>query len=257
MNGFWASMLVFFASVNSLSAVLYAGVRAFDDGSGFISLSPFVDCLFWGAVILISGIVTLVCWRICRPSIPTIPGVFRYPIAYLATLAVLSFVVLVMGMLQLLNKYSSFVHLPVWGYILFLVIAYPAFGYATGRKLNGQWGDLLWGVLIAVLLCGIGAALIHQINVTETPWQAQIAAGSYLPSYTGDLMEMPLGCVLGRINLPACVLMDSYEYVYYENLENGFPITRDFMTYFVCLCPPILFSIGWIAAVFSKWHAHK
>ena len=257
MNGFWASMLVFFASVNSLSAVLYAGVKAFDDGSGFISLSPFVDCLFWGSVILVSGIVALACWRICRPSIPVIPGVFRYPFAYLATLAILSFVVLAMGMLQLLDKYSDFVHLPVWGYILLLVIVYPAFGYATGRKLDGQWRDLLWGVLIAVLLCGIGTALIHQINAIEAPWQTQIAAGSYIPSCTGDLMEMPLGCVLGRINLPACVLMDKYEYVYIENMGTGFPITRDLMTYLVCLCPPILFSIGWITSVFFKRHTQK
>ena len=257
MNGFWASMLVFFASVNTLSAVLYAGVKALDDGGGFISFSPFVDCLLWGAIILVSGIVALVCWRTSRPSFPTVPRVFHYPIAYLATLAILSFAVLVMGMLQLLDRYNDSVHLPFIGYILFLVIAYPTFGYTTGRKLDGQWSDLLWGVLIATLLCGIGTVLIHQLNVEETPWQAQITAGTYFPSYTGHLMEMPLGGVLGRINLPACVLMDTYEYVYYENLEKVYYPTREVMTYLVCLCPPILFSVGWLVSVFSKRHAQK
>lgn len=249
MKRFWASMLVFFVSVNTLAAVLYAGVEPLDDGSGFISLSPFVDCVFWGAFILMSGIVALICWRKYRPSIPTIPGVLRYPAAYLATLAILSFVVMVMGMLQLLYQCSDFVHLPFWGYVLFLVIAYPVFGYITGRKLKGRWGDLLWGVLIAVLLYGIGAELIRQINAQEAYWQAQIADGSFIQGYTGVLMRKPLGAVLGRINLPACVLMDNYEYAYYENLGGAHRIPRDVITYLVCLCPTILFSTGWVGAI--------
>ena len=249
MKGFWASILVFFISVNTLAAVLYAGVEAMDDGSGFISFSPFVDCIFWGAIILISGIVALICWRKFRPSIPRIPGVLRYPAAYLATLAILSFVVLVMGLLQLLDKYSGFLHIPFWGYVLFLVIAYPFLGYMTGRKIEGQLVDLVWGALIAVILCGIGAELIRQVNAQDVPWQAQIAEGSYIPGYTSRLMGKPLGGVLGRINLPACVLMDNYEYAYYENLGGVHSLPRDAMTYLVCLCPPILFSVGWLGTV--------
>ena len=249
MKGFWESILIFFASINSLAAVLYAGVEALDDGSGFISLSPFVDCIFWGAIILFSGIVALVCWKKFKPSFPIIPGVLRYPAAYLATLAILSLMVLLMGVLQMLYQYSDFIHLPFWGYVLFLVIAYPVFGYMTGRKLKGRWADLLWGVLIAAVLCGIGAALIHQVNAQDAPWQAQIAEGSFITGYTSRLMDRPLGGVLGRINLPGCVLMGNYEYAYYENLGGVHSIPRDVMTYLVCLCPPILFSVGWIGAV--------
>lgn len=252
MKRFWVSTIIFFLSVNTLAAVLYAGVEALDDGSGFISFSPWIDCVFWGAVILISGIVSIVCWRKYRPSIPAIPGELRYPASYLATLAVLSLIVLSMGGLQLLDKYSDFFHLPFWGYVLFLGTAYPISGYVTGRKLNGRWGDLLWGLLIAALLYGIGEELTRQLNAQEAPWQAQIAEGSFIPGYTSSLMRKPLGSILGRINLPACVLMDNYEYAYYENLGGVHKIPRDVMTCLVCLCPPILFSVGWIGAIIFK-----
>lgn len=249
MKRFWAAVLIFFASVNSLAAVLYAGVESLDDGGGFISFSPLIDCVFWGAIILISGVLALVCWKKFKPSIPTVPGTLRYPAAYLATLAILSLAVLLMGVLQLLYQYSDFIHLPFWGYVLFLVIAYPVFGYVTGQKLKGRWADLLWGVLIAAVLCGIGAALIRQVNAQDAPWQTQIAEGSYIIGYTSRLMDRPLGGVLGRINLPGCVLMGNYEYAYYENLGGVHSIPRDVMTYLVCLCPPLLFSVGWIGAV--------
>ena len=104
------------------------------------------------------------------------------------------------------------------------------------------------GVLIAVLLCGIGAELIRQVNAQEAYWQAQIAEGSLIPGYTDALMREPLGGILGRINLPACVLMDNYAYAYYENLGGVHKIPRDIMTYLVCLCPPALFSGGWLMA---------
>lgn len=100
------------------------------------------------------------------------------------------------------------------------------------------------GVLITVLLCGIGAELIRQVNAQEAYWQSQIAEGSFIQGYTGALMRKPLGSILGRINLPACVLMDNYEYAYYENLGGVYKIPRDVMTYLVCLCPPALFSGG-------------
>ena len=258
MKSFWVSVTVCFLSVNTLAAVLYAGVEALDGGGGFISLSPLIDCVFWGAIILIFGIVALVCWRMFRPTMPTIPDMLRFPAAYLATLAILSLVVLLMGVLQLLYRHSDFVHLPFWGYVLFLVIVYPVFGYITGQKLKGCWADLLWGVLIAALLFGIGAALIRQINMQEAYWQAQITEGTYIPGYTSGLMRKPLGGILGRINLPACVLMDNYEYAYYPNLGGVHSIPRDVMTYLVCLCPPILFSSGWAGAVFrGNWGVVK
>ena len=253
MKGFWQSITIFFLSVNTLAAVLYAGVESLDDGSGFISFSPFIDCVFWGAIILVSGVIAFVCWRMFKPTIPTIPGLLRFPAAYLVTLAVLSLMVLLMGVLQLLYPYSDYVHLPFWGYVLFLVIVYPVFGYMTGLKLKGRWADLLWGVLIAALLCGIGAELIRQVNAQDIrPWHdqmTQMTASSYSSGYTSRLMRRTLGGLLGRINLPACVLMDNYEYAYYPNLGGAHRIPRDVMTYLVCLCPPILFSVGWIGAV--------
>lgn len=252
MKRFWLALVIFFVSVNTLTAVLYAGVEALDDGSGFISLSPLVDCIFWSPFILISGIIALVCLKKFRPSIPTVPGALRYPAGYLAALAVLSLVVLLMGILQLLDKYSAFLHLPFWGYVLFLIVAYPICGYMTGHKLNGRWIDLLWGALFVVILCGLCNVLIRQINEIDVYYQAQVAPGKYSTGYTSRLMRKELGGILGRINLPACVLMDNYEYAYYENLGGVHSIPRDVMAYLVCACPPILFSFGWIVALFQR-----
>lgn len=251
MKRFWLFFLIFLGSVNTLAAVLYAGVEPLDDGSGFLSLSPLIDCILWGTVIALSGIAAVLCWRRFRPTFPILPGVLGYPAAYLATLAFLSFLVLVMRMLHLLDKYSPFVHLPFWGYVLFLVIAYPVSGYLSGKACKGRWADLLWGVLFSVLLCLIGTALLRQVNAQDAPWQAQITAGSYLPGYTERLMGKPLGGVLGRINLPACVLMGTYEYAHFNAVHS---LSRDGMTYLVCLCPPALFSLGWAASILFKKH---
>lgn len=251
MKRVWLFFLIFLGSINTLAAVLYAGVRPLDDGSGFISLSPLMDCILWGTVIVLSGIAAFLCCRAFHPSFPTIPGVLRYPAAYLAALAALSLLVLVMGVLRLLDKYSPFVHLPFWGYVLFLVIAYPLSGYISEKTCKGRWTDLLWGVLIAALLCVIGTVLIRQVNAQDAPWQAQISAGSYLPGYTERLMRKPLGGLLGRINLPACVLMGTYEYAHFNAVHS---LSRDGMTYLVCLCPPVLFSLGWAASIFSRKH---
>ena len=252
LKNFWASISAFFISVNTLAAVLYAGVRALDDGGGFITFSPFIDCMLWGTIILISGVTALVCWRKSKPTMPILNGAIRFPAAYLATLAALSLAVLIMGGLQLLYRYSDFIHLPFAGYVLFLLIAYPIFGYIAGQKLNGRLADLLWGILIAGILLGIGMELIRQVNAQDImPRYDQMEATSYSSGYTSRLMRKPLGGLLGRINLPACVLMDNYEYAYYENLKGSHSIPRDIMTYLVCLCPPILFSIGWAGAVIS------
>lgn len=111
---FWCSALLALICVNSIGAVLYAGVPMMDDGTGFISLSPLADCIVWGAVLILClpGIVVPLLLR--RVGLPRIPDGLRYPAAYLAALAALSVLVVLMGLAQVLDRFSP-VHLPFWG----------------------------------------------------------------------------------------------------------------------------------------------
>lgn len=257
MKRFWISLIIFFLSANTLAAVLYSGAAEMSNGS-FISFSPAIDCIFWGTIITISGIIAIYSCKKYKPSIPNVPQVVCYPIAYIATLAVLSFIILCMGALQLLYQYSDFVHLPFWGYVSFLAISYPFFGYITSRKLKGRYIDLLWGLLIVVILCGICSVKIIKINIADEYWISQVPEGTYMPGYTMGIMGGLLGELLARINMPACALLVNYEYYYFEHMDpqeflNGiYSIPKEIPSYLVCILPPVLFSVGWIAAIISN-----
>ena len=251
---FWISLILFFVCVNTLAAVLYTGVEALDKGTGFISLSPLADCIFWGSLMLIFGAAALLCSLKIKPSIPPLPRVLRFPAGYLASLAVLSTTVLFMGILQLLDRFSVLIHLPFWGYVLFLAAAYPVCGYISCRRLNGRWTGALWGLLFAAVFCGMAYAIICEVNAIDAAYLAQMTSGHYGTGYTERLMGKALGAVLGRINLPACVLMGNYEYAYYDGVHT---VPRDLMAYLVCACPPILFSLGWSIAVIREKFSKK
>lgn len=253
MKRFWISLTIFFISINTLAAILYTGVEPIDSGGGFFTFSPMIDCMIWGTIIVISGIIALLCYRKYRPTIPAIPSILHYPVGYLTTLAILSLVVLLIGSLQLLDEWSNFIYLPFYAYILFLCIAYPLLGYITGNKLNAKWMDILWGILIAIVLCSIGAALIRQINAQYiTPMAESVPVSSYDQGYISKMMRTSLGGILGRINLPACVLMDTYEYTCFYTFGITHAIPRDIMIYLVCLCPPVLFTTGWVVSIIKK-----
>ncbi len=250
MKGLWIAALIFFMAINSLAAVLYAGVPSLDGGEGFISLSPLIDCVFWGCVIVVSGIMAVIAfWRARRSDrlrLPRIPERLRYPAAYLVTLADLSTVVLLLGILGILDRFSG-LHLPFWGYVGLMSVLYLVYGCFMARVMPAPaWTGLVWAVVLLVFFGAMGGSLLHEANVQDAYWKAQ-AYGTFIPAYTQGLMDSFIGAALGRLNLPACVLMDAYSYARYENLGGVHTFSRDTMTLWVCLCPVILFTVGWLA----------
>lgn len=233
--------------INSIGAVLYAGVPMMDDGTGFISLSPLADCVVWGALLILTLPGILVPLVLRRVGLPRIPDGLRYPAAYLAALAVLSVLVVLMGLAQVLKSYSP-VHLPFWGYVGLLVVLYLLCGFCGGRWLGGKphWA-LIWGVGIAVLFVMLGAVRIGQADARHAELIAQFPNLVIGEGYTEALMDSSIGAWLGRLNLPASVLMGNYDYAYYENLGGVHHFPREAMMYAVCLLPPMLFLCGWLA----------
>jgi len=213
-------------------------------------MSPVVDCIVWGCIIGVSGVVALIklirVLRADRLDVPQIPERFRFPLAYLITLADLSALVLLLGMFGVLDRWGS-AHMPFWGYIGLMGFLYLLYSYFLARI----WPTpirtgLAWGCVLAVLFGAMGLFLLREANAQDLYWQAQ-TTGIFEPAYTDELMDTPIGAVLGRLNLPACVLMDSYSYARYENLSGVHTFSRETLTLWVCLCPAILFTIGWLA----------
>lgn len=248
-RAFWISAVLFFVCANSLAAVLYAGVCPLDGGGGFISLSPLADCVFWGFLIAVCAVLTVVCGRKAKPGALAIPGALRFPAAYLAMVGGLSALILVMGMCQLMDRWSG-VHLPVWGYIGLMAALYVACGFRAGRDWGGPlWSGLVWGCALTAALGLMGAELLRWAAAREIVPQAEAEAarGVFVPMGTEALIRRgPLGWLLGRLNLPACVLAGNYEYIQYEEGSAFYEAPRDMVTMLVCLLPPALFTLSWL-----------
>ncbi len=248
MKTFWISLLIFLVCANAMTAIiLFEPIGMFD-------FRPAFCCLFLGGVMLLSGFTAVVCRLFVDPTVPRMPGVLRYPVGYLAGLGFLSVLVLVMCFFHMFDQ-DSILHLPFWGYVILLALLYPICGYFIGRKLHGRWYDLLWGVIITAILCGICGSLIHQLDMEYAQKSVYFIENYSYRSYTQDLLYQDHGEFLWHINLPACVLMKQYEYAYIYTQQGGFhDIPRDLMAYLVCACPPILFSLGWaIAGIREKF----
>ena len=252
MKAFWIFLIIFFLCVNTLAAMSYAGAYEPSSG-GFVSIR--FDLALWEIAVVVSGLTAVILWIIFRPKKPKIHESLSYPVSYLATLFVLSLIVLILGKLNLLDRYNGPYHIPFLGYVLLLMLVYPIFGFITGRVSKGNWRDLLWGVLTAVILCGICTVIIYRVNLRDELWIEQMEPGAnYGVGYTSRLLRGTLGGILAQINLPSCVLMESYEYAYYDYGRFGgvHSIPRDIMAYMVCAFPSILFSVGWAMAVILK-----
>ena len=243
---FWSAFAVFALCMVSMAAVLYAGTPEMS-GGGFISLSPWIDCAIWGALMAICAIVMLIFRKGAPVDLRWIPQAMRYPVAYLLNLLGLTAVVLAMGVLQILDKFSP-VHLPFYGYVGFLIIAYGLTGFLWGRFWGGtvKSSVISWAVITAVL--GLLAFWRIQerwelIGSWDNYYYGHIGFG-----YTEQIMDSWQGQIMAWLNLPACVLMDNYNYAYYENLGGCHSIPWDVMTYAVCLCPPAVFTLSWLVA---------
>lgn len=226
-------------------------------GGGFFDFRPALYCFFFGSIMLLSGFTAVGCRLFVEPTIPRIPDALRYSVGYLVCLGFVSVLVLVMCFFHIFDR-DSILHLPFGGYVILLALLYPICGYFIGRKLHGQWYDLLWGVIITVILCGICQSLIHQADMEYAQRGAQYIENYRARSYTRELLYQDPGKILWYINLPACVLMKQYEYAYIYTQKGGFhDIPRDLMAYLVCACPPMLFSLGWSIAVIREKFSKK
>ena len=245
--------------INSMGAVLFAGAPTLDDGTGFISFSPGLDC----AVLLVLALPAVVGMLIPllrrRVSLPRIPGALHYPAAYLALLADASLVLILLGGLQVLDPFSKW-HLPFWGYVGLLAVGYLFFGAYCGYHARGslRW-VILWGAVILGLLALSCALLAHQIAQSDA--LALADNPKILLGYTGRMMDTPIGGFLARFNLPASVLMDRYEYAYYDGVHA---LSKYAMLYLTGLVPSALFYVSWLVGagarrglVIARWRARE
>lgn len=224
----------------SMAAVLYAGTPEMS-GGGFISLSPWVDCIIWAIPMVIGWCVMVFCAAVDRQTL-SVPQQWRFPAAYFLNLVILTAVVLLMGLCGFLDKFSGR-HLQFYGYVAFLVIAYVVTGFLWGRFYGGDVKTALLscGILLAVL--GVLAAFrLAAIAAEMEYWGPNVIYG-----YTDWVMDSWQGQAIAWLDLPACVIMDNYNYAYYEALGGCHSIPREVMTWLVCLCPPVVFTLSWLA----------
>lgn len=217
-----------------------------------IDMTPFFVCLFLGCIVLFDAFVIAACWFFADHPFPTLPAAVRYPIGYLAGLGILSAVLLMMNLFHLFDTQSD-LHLPLVGYVSFLIVVYPICGYILGQKLRGRLADLLWGILFAAILWGICYALFHEDGILfGQSWRTEIHSAHDYSSNVRYRMRGNLYAVFSRINLPACVLMDNYADDCYNELYHHFPIDPNMLFYLCSISPPILFSFGWGTAVIRE-----
>lgn len=259
-RAFWISAVLCFFCVNSLAAVLYAGVQPLDSGGGFISFSPLADCVFWGFFIAVCVLLMAVFGKRAKSRTLAIPGVLRFPAAYLAMTGGLSVLILVMGICQLLDRWSG-IHLFVWGYIGLMAVLYIACGFLSGRKWGGPlWSGLLWGCAVTAAFGLIGDDILRWAAAREiVPMAESGGMGTiWTPMGTEALIRYgPLGWLLGRLDLPACVLMSNYDYVQYEESSIFYQAPRDIITMLVCLIPPAMFTVSWLTGRASGLYVER
>lgn len=238
MYGFLISMTAFFLGVNNIGAVLYAEVPALDTGGGFISLSPAVDVGFSLFVMLIAALCAALFWKRFRATgLRLAPSPRSFPIAYLLALAGLSLVVDGLGLLGLLYPYSGLL-LPMGVYALLLIGLYALAGFLLGRTLYHSIPATLAGAGgITAGLLGLGG---WALSTVRPMMENNVAIG-----YTHQVMNSPAGPLLGRLNLPASVLLGVYEYAYYDGIHA---LSIPVLTLLTCLLPPVVFTLGWLGA---------
>lgn len=237
---FWVSAVIFSFCAISMAGVLYAETPGMSSG-GFISLSPYVDCVIWGIPMAISGLVALFCGLRGKPTLQGVSQSVRYTVAYMVNLVCLSLVVLFLGGLGLLYEFSP-THLPIYGYAAFLIIAYLVAGFLWGRFYGGS-------VSAALISCGILLAVLGTLAYTRLDWiarQMEYWGPNVRYGYTDWVMDSWQGQVMAWLNLPACVVMGNYSYAYYPLLGGCHTIPREVMTWMVTLCPVLLFTASWI-----------
>lgn len=240
---FWLCAVLCLFCLNSMAASLYAGVPCLDNGGGFISFSPKIDSVAWGGMALVFAIPALYFWWRDRPGLPRFSRSLTFPTSYLSALVVLSLLVLLLGFAGFIEPYHRF-HLPLWVYVTLLALLYLVLGYLGGRRAGTlKLCDLLWSAAITTALGLIGLTLLSWASASDIQFGTSSFSEGTFPMDVQTMMGNSwLGGVLGRVNLPACVLLDAYAYYIPQKLWDD----RTLLTELVCLVPPVLYTLGWL-----------
>lgn len=268
MKRFWLSIAMCFVCINSMAAVLYAGAPGLDSGGGFISFSPLIDCVLWGILLLLFGISAFVYRKRRKTGQLGIPAGLQFPTAYFGLLGFLSVLVLLLGATRLIGGYEyiirSPVTIPVWAYIGLLVLLYLGGGFLVGRRSQCSLRtSLLWGTGLTLIIGGIGflalnarwMRLARSYLEMQRQWNDSGFNGC---GFLESVVDTVPGGVMARLNLPACVVMGSYSMYFYDTYQliSISPSTSIFLerviTMIICLCPPVLFAIGWVCGYYAR-----
>lgn len=244
-KAFWILTVLALLAVNTLAAVLYAGVPALDRGTGFICLSPFIDIVWWGGVILLTGVPALVLGLRSRPALPHFPRQIAPAAAFLALQGVLSLAILVLGPL-FLDRFPWIAQIPFWGYAAGLAAFYLAAGAVWTGKRGGALGwTLLWCAAFTALFLVLGLSELEYIVQREAEYLRLEPDANLIPASAGLVMNSTRGAVLGRLDLPACVLIECY-------YEEGEALGRWTITTLTCLLPGVCLVVGSVFGYFIR-----
>lgn len=212
---FRGSLLLCLLSVNSLCAVLYVEIGALDDGGGFFSLSPLIDCIVWGVLIALSVLAAFLTRKSAKEHPLHIPEPLRFPAAYLATLAGLTVLILLLGLSGLLYEYNK-VHLPLWGYVGLMTALYLSCGFFLGRRWGSSWKSaVLWGLLLTALLALMGFLVLWNARLDEA-----MHVESQNPDYKTKSLRNPNPDTL-QSNWPAGLASDSSASKFQHDVTHG------------------------------------
>ncbi|MBM6938922.1 hypothetical protein H7U37_10360 [Pseudoflavonifractor phocaeensis] len=242
-RAFWVFLILFFVGAYNLVSAMWAGVPTLDNGGGFISLSPWIDCVVWGGWMAGFLVPTILYARKSRPHWPELSPVWQPVCGFFAVQSVLVLGVILLGVLGVLYPYGGrFLPLPV--YAVLLAAAYLALGFLWGGKRRPSVGWLLgWCLILAGVFLALGLGRCLALDAQDARWAAEYG-GSYMAGYTERVMDSAAGAVLGRLNLPACVVLGNYDVAYYDGVHT---LSRTAITALCCLCPPVLFTLGALA----------
>ncbi len=242
-RAFWVFLILFFVGAYNLASAMWAGVPTLDNGGGFISFSPWIDCVVWGVWMAGFLVPTILYARKSRPHWPELPPFWQPVCGFFAVQSALVLGVILLGTLGVLYPYGIR-FLPIWGYVALLAASYLILSFLWGKKRRPSAGWLLiWCLILTLVFLALGLSRCLALDARDAQWAAEYG-GNYMAGYTERVMDSAAGMVLGRLDLPACVVLGTYDVAYYDGVHT---LSRTAITALCCLCPPVLFTLGALA----------
>lgn len=210
----------------NVSAVCYTGAWAvFHSGGSFLG-DDFTAVVF-GLALAVGALAGVLA------SLPTLKprnGKAPSPLAawgwgWLLSQSALHILILLLGLLPF-QSFPDGDGLPLWGYLLIMVIAIPALGVCFGRLWGRNHGPLV-PLLGCLFLSTLGLGLVFLMFRTASD-----------PTWGLSLMQTRAGMLYSRLYLPSAILLGDYQYRWDIN-----PVKVTLLT----LAPHILFAVSFLA----------